>query len=68
MSTVDRLLAELKKQSEQALQQIAQASYGAPTHDLWELIGSIKATAETNLFLIEGVKQEMNLEQIDQDD
>jgi len=65
MGTVANILDEIKKQSEMALQQIGQMSYGVPSHDLWELIGSLKSTIDTTMFLVDDARNELNTENVE---
>jgi len=63
MSAVDNIINELKVQSEAILKTIAETSYGVSTYALWETIGMVKSTTDTNLFMIEELKKELRIEQ-----
>jgi hypothetical protein len=65
MPVTDNMLYELENQSSLILQKITETSYGVSTHDLWELLGSIKYITESNLAIIGELKQEVNPEQVE---
>jgi len=60
MTIADNVLDEIQGRAEAVLKSIQETSYGVSTHDLWELLGGVKATLEFTLSAIERVKSEIN--------
>lgn len=65
MPDIANALHELENQTSLILKKIEETSYGVNTHDLWELLGSIKYIVESNLAILQIVKQEIEPESVE---